>query len=457
MPTSVNFNGTTYSIPASGEVAWASLSNFLIAVAQYAQVTNKQIGTIRTATSTPVTVNATTDYCIVVNRTVAGATAVTLPTGVNGQIFVVVDGKGDAATNNITVAGSSQNIAGAASYVINGNYGAAAFQFSTTESQWQVVSERNKLVPLTSGGTGAVTAAAARTNLGLGTIATQAASGVAITGGSITGITDLAVADGGTGASTAGDARTNLGLGTIATQAASSVAITGGSITGITDLAVADGGTGASTANAALNNLLPTQTGNNGKLLSTDGTDASWVAALSSTLSSANIFVGNGSNVATAVAVSSEATLANTGAVTLKPTHTALGATPTTGLLRSRSGTYTPTVAADTNVTAVSAAANSMVWSQNGNVVTCSGTFSVTAAVANTQTIFTMDLPVTPTSNFASTTEAGGVGYAVVSSGTQANTINILANVGAKTVDFVYGGNNTGARNGSYSFQYLLN
>ena len=57
---------------------------------------------------------------------------------------------------------------------------------------------------------------------------------VNITGGTIAGITDLAIADGGTGASTAGGARTNLGLGTMATQDASSVAITGGSIQNVT-------------------------------------------------------------------------------------------------------------------------------------------------------------------------------------------------------------------------------
>lgn len=78
---------------------------------------------------------------------------------------------------------------------------------------------------------------------------------------SLTLVTDLAVADGGTGASTASGARTNLGLGTIATQNANNVSITGGSITGITPLAVADGGTGQSSyTNGQL--LIGNSTGN---------------------------------------------------------------------------------------------------------------------------------------------------------------------------------------------------
>ena len=48
----------------------------------------------------------------------------------------------------------------------------------------------------------------------------------------VTVATPIAVGNGGTNATTASAARTNLGLGTIATQASSSVALTGGAISG---------------------------------------------------------------------------------------------------------------------------------------------------------------------------------------------------------------------------------
>ena len=129
-------------------------------------------------------------------------------------------------------------------------------------------------------------AAAQRTTLGLGTAALSA-SGDFETAGSVSthaALTSSVHGISSFGATLVDDAdasaaRTTLGLGTISTQASDSVSITGGSVTGITDLAIADGGTGASTASVARGNLLPSYTGNGSKVLALNsgGTDVEWV------------------------------------------------------------------------------------------------------------------------------------------------------------------------------------
>lgn len=82
-------------------------------------------------------------------------------------------------------------------------------------------------------------------------------------------------------------------------------------------LSITNGGTGATTKTTALNNLLPDQIGNAGKILSTNGTNASWITALSSALPDGQIWVGNASGVASPVSLSGDATLINTGAITI--------------------------------------------------------------------------------------------------------------------------------------------
>lgn len=179
--------------------------------------------------------NNTTGGFAVTVKTTAG-TGISVPNGQRRFLYVdstnveeAISSTGNLNVNGTLSATGTLSVTGASTLAaVAGTTGA----FSSTLSAASLSLTTD--LPITEGGTGASTAAAARTNLGLGTISTQAASAVAITGGSITGITDLAVADGGTGASTAADARTNLGLGTISTQAASAVAITGGTIAGAT-------------------------------------------------------------------------------------------------------------------------------------------------------------------------------------------------------------------------------
>ncbi len=210
-------------------------------------------------TSNRITANADS---IDISSSYVGQTSITtlgtITTGVwNGTDVAVVDG----GTGSSTASGARTNL----------GLGSIATQDSSSVSLTGGSITGITDLSVADGGTGASDATTARTNLGLGSISTQNSSNVTITGGSITSITDIAIIDGGTGASDSATARTNLGLGTISTQASNNVSITGGSVTGVTDIAIADGGTGQSTATAAFNALSPSTT--QGDLIYHNGTD----------------------------------------------------------------------------------------------------------------------------------------------------------------------------------------
>ena len=155
-------------------------------------------------------------------------------------------------------------------------------------SNWQKIDQSNLVISV-AGRTGAVTLTTADIS-GLGTIATQASSNVSITGGSITGITDLAVADGGTGSSTASGARTNLGLviGTDVLAPTGSAA----SLTSFPTFNQNTTGTAASTPKLLTTNFTIEESG--GKLLFKYG--ATTIASMSSTgeITSATNIIANG-------------------------------------------------------------------------------------------------------------------------------------------------------------------
>lgn len=82
-----------------------------------------------------VTVSATTDYILCVNKASGAATTVNLPASpATGAVYIVKDCKGDAATNNITVTPAAGNIDGSGTYVMSTAYQSQGFFYNGT--QW---------------------------------------------------------------------------------------------------------------------------------------------------------------------------------------------------------------------------------------------------------------------------------------------------------------------------------
>jgi len=97
---------------------------------------------------------------------------------------------------------------------------------------------------------------------------------------------------------------------------------------------IAQGGTGQTTANSALNALLPAQTGNSGKYLSTDGSNTSWVA------SSGSGTVTSVGGTGTVSGITLTGTVTAAGSLTLGGTLD-LSSPPAIGAISENTGRFT--------------------------------------------------------------------------------------------------------------------
>ena len=223
-------------------------------------------------------------------------------------------------------------------------------------------------------------------------------------------------------------------LGTISTQDSDDVSITGGSIAGITDLAVADGGTGASTAAGARTNLLPSYTGNATKVLKVNAgaTDVEWASDSGSVTS---ITAGTGL---------SGGTITTTGTIALATaygdTSNPYAAKTANYVLAAPNGssgapTFRALVAADIptlnqNTTGNAATATALQTARTINGVSFDGTANITIAAVTSVGLtmpsgFTVgSSPVTSSGTIAVTTSLSGIlkgngsGFTTATSGT---------------------------------------
>lgn len=105
-------------------------------LATLAQV-SPQFRKLRIVTAAGAITVTTADYLVIVNKSVGAASAVALPAGVSGQVFVIKDGKGDAGANNITITPAAGTIDGGATLVISSNYGKTTLIYNGV--QWNVL------------------------------------------------------------------------------------------------------------------------------------------------------------------------------------------------------------------------------------------------------------------------------------------------------------------------------
>ncbi len=174
----------------------------------------------------------------------------------------------------------------------------------------------------------------------------------------------------------------------------------------------------------------PAAQGGAGQVLSNNGSGVlSWISVFSNTLADGHIYVGNASNVASGVPLTGDATIANTGVLTLASTITA-------GTAGSSSSVPTITFDAKGRLTAVSSQA------YQDATTSAKGVLSVPAAGNLTVTAGAISLTSAGVASALGGTQAANTFYAGPSSGSAATpSFRTIASADLNNIAFLQGGN----------------
>jgi hypothetical protein len=208
-------------------------------------------------------------------------------------------------------------------------------------------------------------------------------------------------------------------------------------LTGTID--IANGGTGQTTANAAFNALVPSQTGNTGKYLTTNGTDTSWATNPLGTVTSVNLTASTGISV-------SGGPITTSGSITVTNTAPDQTVVLNSGTGISTSGTYP-------NFTVTNTAPDQTVSIASGTGISATGTYPAftvtntapdqvvaltgagTTVVTGTYPNFTITSTDSTTGTVTSVAATAGTGISVTGSPiTTSGTLNITNTAPDQTV-----------------------
>lgn len=330
------------------------------------------------------------------SRFLSGSSGITLADG----------GAQSALTISLTGAAASLNAAGTGFAVKTGGSTVTARAIQVTGAGLQITDgdgvSGNPVIALSGlaaqfagfSGTGLIAVVGGSTVAGRNIAGTagqiDVVNGDASAGNPTLSLTNTGVAAGSYGGANKSLSATVDAQGRLSSLSEQAIAIDASQITN-GQVTVVRGGTGASTPNGALTNLLPTQTGNSGRVLATDGSTTYWALAGVGSVTSIDVSGGSTGLTTSGGPVTTSGTIALGG--TLNVASGGTGATTLTGYVIGN-GILPMTASATIPTTDLSGTisnaqlANSSI-TINGSNVSLGGTVTITAAAPNALTIGT--------------------------------------------------------------------